>query len=157
MRLFGVLWLVLLMSVVGCGQLHLRGKVLEGPEAKILIVDGDDPRLEERGVGFYGMDLTIDKQKIEERKLGHFEADSKGEFDCVIDYPLAKMLILDLTIDGRKEGYVPLMENVLVPSNSRRLLIYVKPGKDFDVHTDDIIGETLRMVPKKHRPAVGDR
>ncbi len=151
--------IILSLCFVGCtsGPYVLKGKILEGNNPRVEVVGQDDERLQTQGVGFYRMNIKIDPNRIEEFVVGDIESDLTGTFATQVNHFGAGFLLYDLGIVGRKQGYSPTQEILPLPKRNQRIIIYVKRGRDFSNAEQDTIGETLKMIPAKERPAVGDR
>ena len=128
----------------GCGY-RLSGTVIEGPTPGLLVVNDDDPRLDEPGMGGAIITLTLDPQRLDARHLGSFVTDRYGRFDVPINETGAGFLEYDLDVLCRLAGYQAVQQRVRLPGSGKRLLIIMAPGRDTFRTDPDILDQTLRL------------
>ncbi len=142
-------WLVgCLLPLVGCGGgYQLRGKVIEGPIAQVLVVDADDPRFREADSsgagalvwGVFEPDNGIDRQRLE-----RVVADHEGHFVIPLDATGAGFLMYEIQLTARRDGHQGARGVVPVPGRGGRVLITLPRGADTLGNEEDYLGETLR-------------
>ena len=139
------------LSTVGCGAYRLRGTILDGQLSAVLLVDHDDPRLKQVGLGGAVIELTLDPNSMHPRPLGAAMTGRDGEFDIPIDQAGAGVLEYQLGIMCRLDGYRTIWQIIQLPSSKRQLLIIMTPGPHGAPGpsrvppNQDILKDTLQM------------
>ena len=134
----------LLLTITGCGGYQLSGVVLHSKTAGIFIVDANDSRLNNIGVGNVVINVTIDPTSLGLKKLPKVLSDEQGRFSIPVDEVGAGVLEYEARVLARRNGYRYVEDLISLPSKKKRLLILMEPGRDTYKAPDDPIGETLR-------------
>ncbi len=134
-----------MLAATGCGEYRLRGLVVEGDTAAVLVVDDDDPRLAQHGLSGAVIELTVEPNSLRPKSLGAAMTDDHGQFDMAIDQPGAGLLEYDIGILCRLDGYRSHYETLLLPGSNRRLLIIVHEGRGVNRAKGDLLQETLDL------------
>jgi len=110
-----------------------------------MLVDHDDPRLNELGLEGAVIELTLDPASLRPRPLGAGQTDDMGRFDIPIDQAGVGVLDYQLGILCRLDGHRPVWQVVPIPPAKRRLLIMMVRGPDRRSRTGDGLNEMLKM------------
>lgn len=133
------------LSGQGCTEYRLSGTVATGRLPAVLVVDNDDPRLNQLGVEGAVIELTLDPRSLRPRSLGAGQTDGTGQFDIPIDQAGAGVLDYQLGILCRLEGHQSIWQIVPMPSTKRRLLIMMAPGHNRHSPTGNRLNEVLKI------------
>ncbi|MEE9213113.1 MAG: hypothetical protein V3U29_10720 [Phycisphaeraceae bacterium] len=139
-----LLLIAVLAAVSGCGY-RLRGTVLEGTTPAVLLVENDDPRLSEPGLGGAVLTLTLDPDRLSAKHLGSHQTNVNGQFDVPINEMGAGFLEYDVGLLCRLAGHRAVQHHMRLPGSNKRLLIIMAQGKDMYKPKPDILGETMRF------------
>lgn len=134
-HLAGLLLIPLLCA--SCGPHTVRGRVVRGEASFITVVDKDDHRLKEQGIGGVLLKAELDPGRLEHKTVAQEMTDESGDFGLPIDEFGAGLLEFDLAVLARKRGFSPAEGVFKLPSGSRRLLIFLAPGRDVEPSTWD--------------------
>ncbi len=143
MRFAGVALLVCVMAVGGCGY-QLRGTVIEATTSAVLVVDQDDPRVNDPRLPGAVVSLTLDPGHLNAKNLGAHATDVNGRFDVPIGEG-AGLLEYQLELLCRLSGYQAVQQRMALPGGTKQLLILMVPGRDTYRPKPDILDETLRL------------
>lgn len=141
---------ILLLTVLaagGCASYKLRGTVIEAKESRILVVNADDPRLNQRGLGGVSIKVTQDPESLGRKKVGEGESDGQGRFAISISSFGAGFLEYPMAILARRQGHTPAIVHMQLPGSGRRLLIELAPGQDSATGVgdgSDLLNNTLK-------------
>lgn len=130
----------------GCETYHLRGMVVEGNEAGVLIVDPIDSRIKQHSP-LPGADvkLTIDPNTMSPKVIGDFKTDETGSFTTSIDQLGAGFLQYDLGVLTSADVHRTHWQIVKLPPRDKVLLIIIEAGRDNYKHPEDLLNETKRL------------
>lgn len=137
-----------LFAVGGCGGYHLRGTVVAGETNGVYVVDANDSRLKTMGIEQAAIELTLDPSTLNPIEAGSTTAGQGGRFDIAIDQMGAGFLEYELGVLCRKQGFSTVWETLALPGGGKRLLIVMVPGRDKYRPKEDILDETLKMIPQ---------
>lgn len=138
-----VLALVMLSQLWGCVAYQLRGKVIDGTTSSIMVVDQDDPRLKEPGIGAAQVSLTLDPKKLSRKLAGTTATQDDGTFELPVSEPGAGMLEYEALVIARFPKMAPAVRFMSLPGSDKRLLITLAPGEDrLDRFQNNIVDET---------------
>ena len=129
----------------GCQMYEMRGLVVEGGTPAVLVLQKDDPRLDQPGLESAVIELTLDPATLSPKPVGMVMTDAEGRFTARIDEIGVGFLEYELGVMTRLQAHRPLYQTLPLPRPSRRLLIVMAPGKDMSMPKRDLIGETLRF------------
>ena len=140
---------VLAMSVTGCGGYKLAGNVIEGPQAAVLVVDADDPRLSESGIGGVSLRFMVDPQSLGTKPLGETISEGNGRFSMPVQELGAGLLEYRISLTAKRSGYQTLYREMMLPGGNRRLLIVMASGRGGDALPDrtDLNQELEQALP----------
>jgi len=126
-----VMLLTAALPLIGCKSYELRGRVIAGDISYVAVVDADDPRLEE-GAGLAGAQLRLetDPGRLSRDVVGETVSRADGAFTMPFNKVGGGVLMYDVGITARREGYTPVEHQFKLPPSSRRLLIILAPGPD---------------------------
>lgn len=145
--------LVLLSAMSGCAGYTLDGKVVAGPVSSISVVDADDPRFAEPGLGGVTIEAMIDPDRLSREHGGTAYSDGGGGFSLPIDQFGAGVLEYDVRLVAQANGFKPAVKTFRLPGDSRRLLITLQPGEGRYVPPkSDILRDTM----EKGKPYLND-
>lgn len=134
-----------LLSGQGCTEYRLGGTVATGRLPAVLVVDDNDPRLNQFGIEGAVIELTLDPTSLRPRPLGAGQTDGTGQFDIPIDQAGAGILDYQLGILCRLEGHQSVWKVVPMPSSKRRLLIIMAPGHNRHAPTGHRLNEVQKI------------
>jgi len=123
----GLLGLTSLLA--GCSPYQLRGKVIAGDISYIAVVDADDPRLEGPGVSGAALRLQTDPERLNRKTIGTSVSGADGGFTIPVMEVGAGVLIYDIGLRVRHDGYIPVEQFFRMPSSSKRVLVMLQSGK----------------------------
>ena len=142
-RVMAVAYVLSMIAVGGCAKYRLQGVVVIGDAGAVLVVDHDDPRLDQIGLSGAVLDLTMDPNSLRPTSFGPSMTDERGRFDITIDQLGAGFLEYELGILCRLNGYRSLSQNLPMPSSRRWLLVMMTKGRDTHPVGQDVLQETL--------------
>jgi len=134
-RTIGVLALTL--ASVACSPYTLKGRVIEGDTSYVSVVDETDPRLNDRGLEGVRLHLQMDPGKLSRKSLTRQTTGIDGAFELPVSEFGAGFMEYDVGLFARRAGYSPADGSFRLPPKSKRILIVMNRGRDFDQ------GETL--------------
>ncbi|HEB60267.1 MAG TPA: hypothetical protein ENJ06_00420 [Phycisphaeraceae bacterium] len=143
-RLLILLFLSGLLPAAGC-QPMIRGKVIAGDVNFIALVDADDSRLEQPGLSDVNISFTSDPDSLGRKDLGSVVSDGTGGFTFTVNLPAAGLAKYELAALARHPGYMPTRGKFILPGDEKRLLIYMKPGKDNYTEPENLEDEYRRF------------
>lgn len=118
------------LLIPSCSGYTLRGRVIEGDISYASVVNREDIRLGQRGVGGVTVSLETDPGTVKREFVGESVSDEDGEFEIRVDKAGAGFLIYDVGVEARRRGYEGVRHMFRLPSSSRRLLVVLRPGTD---------------------------
>lgn len=132
----------------GCGGgYQLRGKVIQGPVAEVLVVAADDPRYLEADTSAGGAvvwGVFEPNNKIDRDRLERVVTDHEGAFVLPLDAAGAGFLLYEIELTARREGHQGARAVIPVPGRGRRVLITLPRGIDTLGDDGDLLRDTLR-------------
>ena len=130
----------------GCASYRLQGKVIEGGTPAVLVVEKDDPRLNEPGIAGTVLEVTIDPNRLSASDAGADVSDLQGEFAIPIGEFGAGLLEYDARVIARLRGYQTTNRTIRLPGSNKRLLVILSPGQDNGSAPakQNVIDETLK-------------
>ena len=147
----GVCFLVLgfaCLACLGCAtNYQLRGKVIEGSAAQVLIIDKDDPRYLKPNASGAGASVQVmfePRNRISRESLGQFATDNQGRFAIPIDAFGAGRLQYEVELIARQDAHQGVLKVFRVPGRSKRVLVILPRGIDTLEHQEHITDQTLR-------------
>lgn len=141
-----LLLVALALPLGGCKSYKLQGKVIPGDISYVAVVDADDPRLEGDGISGAQLRLETDPSRLSSDVVGETVSGPDGAFTMPFNKVGGGVLMYDVGITARREGYSPVQHQFKLPPPSRRLLIMLAPGPDRlgDLDEDDPIRQYER-------------
>jgi hypothetical protein len=121
---------LLSLSVLSGCQYSIRGIVMAGKTADILVVDSDDPRLKEIGLDRVRIEGILDPVSMRPKKLRSSASDDLGRFNLPIDASGAGFLEYEIHLLFRRTGFRPSQTIMALPSKDKRLIIIMAQGHD---------------------------
>lgn len=142
-RLCVVFLLLVLLS--GCGPYQLRGLVVQGKTPGIEVVDKNDSRLDQPGLPSANIDVLLDPDRFDPKRIGQGQSGRAGSFSLPISESGAGFLILDVEVKVSRELYQSVSERLELPGSGKRLLVTLKAGNDISpIENPNVLEETLR-------------
>ncbi len=141
---------VLLMLVChGCSPYELRGTVMTGPGAAVVIANANDVRFEDAGLAGASVELVLDPNSISPQRLGTVQTDSQGRFQMGVDaLGAGRFQEYNLGLIVTAKGHRNLWRTLKLPMAGKMLLITLRPGaagRGDPSPPEDILGETLKF------------
>ena len=123
--------LALAFLLIGCGSYELRGRVIVGEASYIMVVDKDDPALED-GPGVQGAIVTLstDPERLNRKVVGSAVSGPDGWFDTPFDEIGGGLLEYDAGVRVTRSGYQSAEHFFRLPRSSKRVLVVLAPGRD---------------------------
>ncbi|MCX5661836.1 MAG: hypothetical protein NTW19_19335 [Planctomycetota bacterium] len=138
---------LLLAATSGCASYRLRGRVIEvkGAAPQMIVVNADDPRLQQPGLPYSSLEVTIDPNALKPLRVPLARVDEHGDFDITIEQPGAGVLDFKLAVVARSQGHQPLIDETKLPASFRRILILLPTGRDNYRPEADSLQDSLRF------------
>ncbi len=115
----------------------LTGKVIESEISFVVVVDADDPRLEQPGIAGAEVRLQTDPSKLNREVVGEAVTDGTGVFHIKVDRVGAGMFLYDVGVQARKSGFEPAGLEFRLPPEGRRVLVMMRPGRVAGMKDED--------------------
>lgn len=122
--------LVAALALTGCNSYTLQGRVVAGDISYAAVVDADDPRLAEPGISGASIRLETDPSRISREVVGETVSGADGSFSIPFRKVGGGVLMYDVGITVRRNGYQPATLQFKLPPGARRLLVIMTPGPD---------------------------
>ncbi len=118
------------LSIGGCGPYVLEGRVVRGDFGAIDIVDDEDPRLLDQGMGGISVEAIRDPQSLGRKTLATATSQGDGSIRLVISDFGAGFLEEDWELRATRQGDEFASTIIRLPYNtsSRRLLVMIRPN-----------------------------
>lgn len=145
LALLAALLLVGCTVLCGCGQYQLSGLVVDGPRSQVLVVDRDDPRLDQAGIADVDVQMVLDPKRLNRELLDHAVSDSYGRFVLNVNTIGGSYLQNDVRVAAQAPGYAPAVRDMSLPGASKALLITLTSGSGTAGVREDLLDETLRL------------
>jgi hypothetical protein len=104
--------------------------VIESDISFVVVVDADDPRLDQPGIGGAAVRLQTDPSKLNREVVGDAVTDEEGVFHIKVDRVGAGMFLYDVGVQARRSGFEPATLEFRLPPENRRVLVMMRPGRD---------------------------
>ncbi|MBL0928360.1 MAG: hypothetical protein IBJ11_12040 [Phycisphaerales bacterium] len=115
-------------ALAGCGSPTITGRVIDGPQPYAMLVDPDDPRLQEAGVGEATVHLVLDPNwDRKTRWLDRARTDADGRFVIEVPRAFPKFMGDQFGLQAAAEGYVGAEWYGPMPPDHKVLLMVVTP------------------------------
>lgn len=135
------------LTLSGCGAYQLQGRVVHGNSAEVLVVERNDPRLQEAaGVAGADVRLTIDPQSLGRTMLPTQMTRPDGSFAITVDEFGAGALEYDAMLLVRREGHEHAEGLFKLPRSSQRVLVVLPRGVDRYSEPDDPLEDLERFA-----------
>ncbi len=122
---------VTLLALAGCDGYRLQGRVVAGEVSYIEVVDKDDPRLSiAPPIGGVSVGAVIDPGSLDREDLGTVTTAPDGSFSIPISSFGAGLLEYEVGVRARRGGFATAEHFFPLPSDSKRLLVTLAPGRD---------------------------
>lgn len=118
------------VALSGCSPYSLKGKVIAGDISYIAIVEADDPRLADPGLAGARLRLETDPGRISRDVVGEAVSGAGGAFTMPFSKAGARVLMYDVGMTVRREGYSPATIQFKLPPSNKRMLVILTPGPD---------------------------
>lgn len=114
----------------GCGSYTLEGRAVLGPYSGIELVDPDDPRLRDDGVGGVSIEVVRDPESLGRQTVARATSNGSGAIRLVIDGFGVGFLEETWELRALRGGSEYASDRFKLPFNagSRRLLVTIRPG-----------------------------
>jgi hypothetical protein len=142
------------LALTGCASYELRGKVIRGDASRVELVEADDQRLEQRGLGGAKVLVTLDPQSLDNERIGAGQSGGRGGFALPVDVLGPGFLQHEVQIAVVKSDYETAARIMSLPPKKKRVLITLSPGRSTPPkRKGDVLDETLEMgEPYLDRP-----
>lgn len=111
------------VSLVGCGSLQVKGRVIEGATSFATVVPGTDVRLQEvTGIPSASIEFRTEKGEV----FGTGKSDSNGRFTLSVNDRVAPKGTMQL--DASAPGYLPARALIYIPRDGRTVLVTMRRG-----------------------------
>lgn len=141
--------LALGLGLAGCSSPTLQGKVVEGVTPGVVVVDADDPMLDQPGLAGAMVDVTLDPGRMTAAEQGGGISDAQGRFSVPLSSFGVGMLEYDVQVRARLRGYAPVARTLPLPNLGRkRFLIVLSPGGDAPARhpqPSNLLEDTLKL------------
>lgn len=142
---YALLLLATVPIIGGCSSYTLRGRVVEGEVAAVVVVNANDPRLKQPGLAHVRIDAVLDPRSLERQDLGAGLTQDDGTFSMPVNATGAGFLEYDLFIEFHRRGFAPTVEPQMpLPPAGKRLLVVMAPGHDRPSQRPAVIGDDIR-------------
>jgi hypothetical protein len=121
---------VVALALPGCNSYTLEGRVVAGDISYAAVVDGDDPRLADQGISGASIRLETDPNRLSREVVGETVTSSDGSFRIPFKKVGGGVLMYDVGITVRRDGYQPATLQFRLPPGAKRLLVMMAPGPD---------------------------
>lgn len=128
-------------ALAGCSPYVLRGKVIQGAASEVVIVNPDDPRLEQDGVPGANVSLSVDPSRAQRKLLARQSSGETGELEFRIEELGAGMIEYDMGVSARRAGFQRAEGYFKLPTKDKRVLIVLTPGRDVGELDNDLTPE----------------
>jgi hypothetical protein len=132
MHTLRLLALVVIAAMCGACSYSLKGRVIEGEASYVAVVDETDPRLNDRGLSGVRLHLQMDPGKLSRETLHRDVSSGEGTFELPVDEIGAGFMDYDVGLFARRAGYTPAEGSFRLPPKSKRILIVLARGQDYD-------------------------
>ena len=145
-RLFQALFCVgVALVLAGCHSYEMHGKVIAGADSAVLVVDRDDPRLDQPGIPGVVVRVTIDPDRGRGQTTSGI-SDMDGRFTVPVDVFAGGALDYESRVLARLAEHEPAMVTFRLPRSRQRVLIMLGPGVDRPpTDSQYFLDETMRM------------
>ncbi|MEM9883351.1 MAG: hypothetical protein AAF800_10575, partial [Planctomycetota bacterium] len=119
----------------------------EGDEPGVELVNRRDPRLERFGLPGAELELWLDPDRLRPRRTGRAVTDADGRFAMPVDAEGAGLLMLDVHLDTRRDGFASVSDAFVLPGAGadRRIVVTMKRGEAGTLPgRENIVDQTLR-------------
>ncbi|MFG0275600.1 MAG: carboxypeptidase-like regulatory domain-containing protein [Phycisphaerales bacterium] len=117
-------------TLTGCNSYVLQGRVIAGDISYVAVVDGDDPRLDAPGIPGASLRLETDPSRISREVVGETTSGADGTFRIPFKKVGGGVLMYDVGVTVRRDGYQPATLQFRLPPGAKRLLVMMSPGPD---------------------------
>ncbi len=142
-------WLVIaaaaLLTAGGCQGYRLEGKVVRGLTSSVVIVDKDDPRLEEPGLSGVLVEVTLEPESMRPKNAGADVTAGDGTFGLPIRETGAGLLEYEASVTASRKEFKTLFWQFQLPSSSRRMLIIMEEGSGGYRPPKDLLQESIQI------------
>lgn len=147
-----LLGLILCAALTACSGYRIEGKVVAGLTSAVVVVDHNDPRLEQPGIEGATIDVTLDPESMAPKRIGADVSDMQGNFGLPVNEPGAGLLEYEMALSVQAKGHKDLWWTMQLPGSKKRLLIIIEAGSGGYRPPPDIIDETIeageRLTPR---------
>ena len=123
---------LLACSLLTACSYSLKGRVIEGETSYVTVVDASDPRLNDPGLSGVRLHLQMDPGRLQRETLARDTSAFEGEFELPVDEIGAGFMQYDVGLFARRAGYSPAEGSFRLPPKSKRILIVMARGQDYD-------------------------
>ncbi|MEM6459678.1 MAG: hypothetical protein AAF710_09850, partial [Planctomycetota bacterium] len=91
------------------------------------------------------LELWLDPDRLRPRRVGRAVTDADGRFAMPVDAEGAGLLMLDVRLDTRRDGFASASQAFVLPGADRRIVVTMKRGEAGRLPGgDNIVDQTLR-------------
>ena len=121
--------LLLVLMLGGCGPYVLEGRVVRADFGAIDLVDGDDPRLADPGLGGVSVEAIRDPMSLGRKTIASATSQGDGSIRLVISDFGAGFLEEDWELRATRQGeeFASAIMRLPYDASSRRLLVLIRP------------------------------
>jgi hypothetical protein len=136
------------LAAGGCAGSHrVQGRVIEGPRSMVLVVDQNDPRLNQPGIPGVAIDLMIDPQSLNRKPGGSEVSMADGSFAVPVQEFGAGVLEYQLGVVAVRNGFAPTETTAAMPAFHQRLLILMVKGQNNYRKPEDPLDAIRQLNP----------
>lgn len=137
--------LAIFVGLAGCQGYRLEGKVVSGLTSSVVMVDKNDPRLNEPGLQGVLVDVTIEPNELRPKNIGADVTDGDGFFGLPVRETGAGLLEYDASVVATRKGYKTLFWEFRLPPSNQRMLIIMEEGRGGYKPPKDLLRESIEI------------
>lgn len=131
-----------------CESYILRGRVIEGRAAEVVVVESGDSRLETPGIEGAQLTVQVDPRRASRKTIAKRLSTEKGDFAIPIEEFGAGLLEYEMGLTARKPGFQRAEGYFKLPGQGKRVLIVLTPGRDIGEDDDELLEDPNATIEK---------
>jgi hypothetical protein len=144
------MWAILVTALVtlgGCGDYAVVGRVVQGPMSTMAFVPSNDPRLKGIGVSTAEIEIHRDATRPNSRVVARSLSQDDGSFDIPLAEFGAGWMVEEWRITSSRAGYAPADLLTQMPSKGDGLvlMIMMAPGRGATNYNPDPLEQFERF------------
>lgn len=140
-------FMLIMLSMVGCGSYAIQGRVVAGSIASIQLVNKDDARMQENnpsGGGAVVQGIFEPNTPSDTKSLGQIVTDGQGFFALPVDAVGSGFLEYEAILIAQREGHQGAMNTIELPRSGQRVLITLPRGRNTLRVPERFLDEAMR-------------